>query len=183
MRLRIISGLLKGRYISIPESGGDFRPTLERTRESTAEILKPHIDGAIAADLCAGSGAFGFELISRGASMVDFIEKDRRRASLILKTAEDFRVTDSCRIISRDARSFCKESSGGYDLIFFDPPYDRSDLHNSLPDILKLLSENGILAYQRPRGLPVDVDKHALIEPYDIRNFGETVVEFYKLSK
>lgn len=184
MKLRIISGLLKGRYVSLPENGGDFRPTLERTRESVAEILKPYIENAIAADVCAGSGAFGFELISRGAARVDFIEKDYRRSALIEKNAQSFNVAERCNIIRRDACAFTKGNDGNYDLIFFDPPYNNSDLHCLLGDILKLLSPDGILAYQRPRDFPKDVleKRRLLAKAYDIRTFGETVVEFYKAT-
>jgi 16S rRNA (guanine966-N2)-methyltransferase len=184
MKLRIISGLLKGRYVSIPESGGDFRPTLERTRESVAEILKPYIENSIAADVCAGSGAFGFELISRGAARVDFIENDYRRSALIEKNAQCFNVADRCKVIRRDAGAFTRDSQENYDLIFFDPPYNNSSLHCLIGDILKLLSPDGILAYQRPRDFPKDVlEKRRLsAEAYDKRTFGETVVEFYNAT-
>ena len=184
MKLRIISGLLKGRYVSIPENGGDFRPTLERIRESVAEILKPHVEDAVAADVCAGSGAFGFELISRGASRVDFIEKDYKRSALIEKNALNFNVADRCRVIRCDAGVFTRDGQVSYDLIFFDPPYNNSDLHCLLGDIFRLLSPDGILVYQRPRDYPKDVleKRRISVQPYDIRTFGETVVEFYKAT-
>ncbi|MBN2188552.1 MAG: RsmD family RNA methyltransferase, partial [Chitinispirillaceae bacterium] len=83
MRLRIIAGVLRGRILQCPGRQLAFRPTLERTRTAMADMLQPRIGGSITADLCAGSGAFGFEMLSRGAARVDFIENDRRAAELI----------------------------------------------------------------------------------------------------
>lgn len=179
MKLRIISGLLKGRFISVPDTK-DFRPTLERTRESVAEIIKSRLPGAQVADICAGSGAMGFELLSRGALRVDFIEKDRTRADLIKKNAHQLGVADSCRIISRDVRSFLKNVSEAYDIIYYDPPYDSEEL-KSIGALLDKLTENGILLYEyrkaRKKEKDLDIAPKELL--FDSRTFGDTVVDFY----
>ncbi len=182
MKLRIISGELKGRFLSVPGSSS-FRPTLERTRESVAEILKTVLPGAVAADICAGSGAFGFEMISRGALKVDFIEQDRTRASLIRRNAEALGVEDRVRVITSDARTFVRESRERYDVVFYDPPYDDGNLQELLPSLMNLLRENGILVYERKRGQrektpPSPGDKPKL---YDARLYGESAVEFYRM--
>jgi 16S rRNA (guanine966-N2)-methyltransferase len=178
IRLRIISGFLKGRFISVPETN-NFRPTLERTRESVAEIIKNKLDGAIVADICAGSGAFGFEMLSRGASSVDFIEKDRHRAAQLIKTASQFGLSDQTRVISRDVNSFIKSASGKYDIIFYDPPYDDKDLMYLHEDLVRLLNVDGILLYESRKIHKGAKPSEKKIIPFDIRTFGETVVEFY----
>jgi len=66
--MRIVSGRLRGRNIATP-SGRNTRPTSDQTRESVFNILKhaewaPALDGAIVADIFAGSGALGLEAIS-----------------------------------------------------------------------------------------------------------------------
>lgn len=180
MRLRIISGQLKGRYISISESK-DFRPTLERTRESVAEIIKGIIPDSIVADICAGSGAMGIELLSRGASQVDFVEKDRKRAELIRKNVLDLEIGDRCQIFPRDVKNFLKDSSREYDIIFYDPPYDNEELKTIVELLINRLSAKGILVYEQRRnrkssGTPAS---DSVIKPYDTRIFGDTVVTFF----
>ena len=105
MKLRIISGELKGRYVVVGEGIG-IRPTQERVRESVAEILKRRARGAAVADLCAGSGAFGFEMASRGASSVDFVEVDKLAAVKIRENADALGVADRVRVVRDDVRKF-----------------------------------------------------------------------------
>lgn len=177
MRLRIISGKIRGRFINIPENGVQFRPTLERTRQSVAEIIKTCLPDAIVADVCAGSGAFGFEMVSRGAKRVDFVEKDHRRAELLMQNAKLLGIADQCRFISQDARSFVTRSKELYDVIFYDPPYSDEGLQLLVSDLLKLLAADGILVYERRAKSPISAKIEA--QPYDIRVFGDTVVEFF----
>ena len=75
--MRIVSGRLKGRRIETPD-GRNTRPTSDQTRESIFNILQhaewaPALDGAIVADIFAGSGALGLEAISRGAEFCLFV--------------------------------------------------------------------------------------------------------------
>lgn len=182
MRLRIISGTLKGRFIQIPEHCTQFRPTLERTRQSVAEIIKSYLPNAIVADLCAGSGAFGFEMISRGANRVDFVEKDRKRADILIKNYKLLGVEDRCRCIVDDVRSFVKKNKEKYDVVYYDPPYNDFNLQLLIPDLLNMVSEIGILVYERQaKQNPSTPDKS--IVPFDVRIFGDTIVEFYRSNK
>ena len=151
MKLRIISGLLKGRTIYGPDKDLTFRPTLERTRQSIADMVRPWCSGAIAADLCAGSGAFGFEMISRGAQRVDFVENDRGRAGLIREHAEKFGVLSQCRVVAKDIIAFLRFSGEKYNIVFFDPPYDASHLNGLVPELIKQVAPGGVLLYQRRR--------------------------------
>lgn len=183
MRLRIIAGTLKGRFINIPERNTEFRPTLERTRQSVVEIIKFHLSGAITADVCAGSGAFGFEMISRGALRVDFVEKDRRRADLLMKNSSILSVSDQCRCVVGDVKTFISKNNGPYRVIFYDPPYADETLASLVPDLMKLLAPDGILVYER--ALRHNFLQKAPISEFcfDSRDFGDTVVEFYRFSK
>lgn len=106
------------------------RPTSDAVREAIFNILAPKIDfeGAICADLCAGTGAMGFEALSRGAEFVYFVEKSRKTASQIKKTAELFGISvDSYLIVAGDAVKFAEKfdskNRGKLDLVFIDPPY------------------------------------------------------------
>jgi 16S rRNA (guanine966-N2)-methyltransferase len=180
MKLRIISGLLKGRFVIVPDST-DFRPTSERTRESLAEIIKNQLPGKRVADFCAGSGAMGFEMVSRGAAHVDFIEIDRNRAAIINKNAQNLGISQCCHVITKDIRSFLQNTSELYDVIFFDPPYDNDELKDMISTLLLRLTETGIVVYEfrkmRTSKLISLPDKKVI--PYDSRAFGDTIVEFY----
>jgi 16S rRNA (guanine966-N2)-methyltransferase len=72
--LRIVAGKWRGRRIAVPSAG--VRPTADRVRESWMSIIQQEIPDSRCADLCAGSGALGLELLSRGAEHCEFVEKD-----------------------------------------------------------------------------------------------------------
>ena len=79
--MRIIAGLFKSRKIYSPVTGnnnkpGDIRPTSDRARETVFDILNNRFDfsGFSCLDLFAGTGAFGFECLSRGAGFVNFVD-------------------------------------------------------------------------------------------------------------
>jgi 16S rRNA (guanine966-N2)-methyltransferase len=181
MKLRIISGLLKGRFISVSDKG-EFRPTSERTRESLSQIIQPYLDNARIADICAGSGAFGFEMISRGAVHADFVELDRMRAAAIRKNAGELGIEDKCTVINNDVNYFLEKTSGSYDLIFFDPPYDDQTLKNLVSRLCERLNPDGILLYESRKMRRTDTT-YSLTpdnQPFEIRTFGDTMVSFFK---
>jgi 16S rRNA (guanine966-N2)-methyltransferase len=182
MKLRIVAGSLRGRTLNFPDSKVAFRPTLERTRQALADMLQRNIGGGRVADLCAGSGAFGFEMLSRGAATADFVENDRNRAASIQRHAEKFGVLDRCRIMVRDVTSFAAVAHGAYAVIFFDPPYDREEMAPLVPVLTRMLSPGGMLLYQRRRRKTRESDgaAAALAAPDEIKTFGDTIVECYR---
>ncbi|HUI92275.1 MAG TPA: RsmD family RNA methyltransferase [Chitinivibrionales bacterium] len=179
MKLRIVSGTLSRRYITVDKSSQGFRPTQERVRRAVADALRERIPGAAAADFCAGSGAFGIELISRGAASVDFVESDRRRASAISRMCGELGITNKCRVFTKDIRNFPATCDKFYDVIFFDPPYEDTALAELVPDLCKRLSKGGMLVYEREKSSVSQGDKLSPAE-YDVevRNYGDTAVEF-----
>lgn len=183
MRLRIIAGELGGRYIVLKEGEKAFRPTQERVRQSVAEILKHDIKGSIVADICAGSGAFGFEMISRGADTVDFIEKDRLRAKKINENAEILGCAHKCTVYPRDILFFLKASIRRYDIIYFDPPYDMPLSDSIVSDLGGLLTEDGIVIFEHRRDTIDRENLHSHLRLCDSRVYGETVTDFFQNKK
>lgn len=127
MRLRITSGYLKGRFINVPKSEL-VRPTTERVRETIFNILnnKMSFDGIKVLDMYAGSGALGFECLSRGAGEIHFVEMN----SVIYRTLEDniklMQAEQKCKIFKMPASKFSAlKKSVEYDLILADPPFLR----------------------------------------------------------
>src|SRR5437667_12848625 len=74
--IRIIAGEFKGRRLKTPATD-KVRPTADRVREAWFSILQRSIRGARVLDLFAGSGALGFEALSRGAVSAAFLEPHR----------------------------------------------------------------------------------------------------------
>jgi 16S rRNA (guanine966-N2)-methyltransferase len=86
-------------------------------------ILGSRIDGARVLDLYAGSGALGFESLSRGAAHVTFVEVHRPTAATLSATARHLGVAERCTVIALPAERVAHRLTGPVDLVFADPPY------------------------------------------------------------
>src|ERR1051325_3777815 len=105
--MRIISGIFKSRILHAPK-GEATRPTSDRARESLFNVLNNIIDfdGISVLDLFAGSGAFAFEALSRGAEFATLVEKNRNAIVAIKENAESLDVNSQSEIIQSDVYSF-----------------------------------------------------------------------------
>lgn len=147
--VRIIGGQWKGRKLKFPDRTG-LRPTLGRVRETLFNWLAPRIGGARCLDLFAGSGALGFEALSRGAASVTFVERDRRAAAALHTNATllGAEVIVKCLPAGR----FVAMNTIRYDVIFFDPPFEDTRSLALLPELLSQhLGEDGVLYLELPR--------------------------------
>ncbi len=129
--MRIISGRFKGRRIIAPK-GMIARPTADRTRESLFNILSARDDvtfeGARVIDLFAGSGALGFEALSRGAAFCLFVETDASARGAIRDNIEALGLFGQTRIHRRSATGLgTRPQSAGppFTFAFLDPPYGK----------------------------------------------------------
>jgi 16S rRNA (guanine966-N2)-methyltransferase len=123
-RVRIIGGRWRGRNLTIPESAA-VRPTPNRARETLFNWLAPVISGARCLDVYAGTGALGFEALSRGASQVCFIERDAALATAIKRRAAELGADpEAARVVEQDAEQFLgRASEARFEIAFLDPPY------------------------------------------------------------
>ncbi|QIK36916.1 16S rRNA (guanine(966)-N(2))-methyltransferase RsmD [Caldichromatium japonicum] len=119
--LRLIGGRHRGRRLPFPNHPG-LRPTPDRVRETLFNWLAPVIQGARCLDLFAGSGALGFEALSRGAAQVIMVENAplvvcqlRANAARLGESNLQIDQADALRWLEREAQVF--------DLVFLDPPY------------------------------------------------------------
>jgi 16S rRNA (guanine966-N2)-methyltransferase len=122
--LRVVAGDLRGRRIRVLP-GSLVRPTPDKVREALFDILGPYLSGLAVLDVCAGSGALGFEALSRGASSATFIEADRRVLGVLRENAEHLGVGSRCRILGGRAETLlaARRAGGPFDLVMGDPPY------------------------------------------------------------
>lgn len=128
--MRIIAGKYKGRKINRP-SLTQTRPTTDQTRESIFNILSTFLEREGMAfenlnvlDVFAGSGALGFEALSRGAPYATFMEWDNKACHIIAQNAKHLTVINSVSILQGDARH-PMTADRLYNLIFLDPPYNK----------------------------------------------------------
>ncbi len=127
--MRIVGGRFKGRALAAPESRA-IRPTSDRLRETLFNILEhAHGDpcaGARVVDLFAGTGALGFEALSRGAAFALFVDDGAEARACLRAAVESLGVAGVTRIFRRDATRL-GEAPGGlpFGLAFLDPPYGR----------------------------------------------------------
>jgi 16S rRNA (guanine966-N2)-methyltransferase len=151
--MRIISGELKGRLIKVPDSKL-IRPTTDRVRETLFNLLNNRIsfEGIKVLDLYAGSGALGFECLSRGASHVDFVEKNFVIYKNLLGNIESLNFTERCTIQKMEAVKFTSLSKhSSYDLILADPPFFKDDIYLAVENILSygFLADGSFIIIER----------------------------------
>ena len=155
--MRIISGAWRGRKLIAP-AGLQTRPTADRTRETLFSMLASRLssfDELRIADLYAGSGALGFEALSRGAAHCTFVENDRAaldairaNAAALGATSIDIMATSAIRLPRAPA---CH-------LILADPPYADGSGSAVVASVTaaQWLSPGGWLAIETERGATVD---------------------------
>lgn len=137
--LRIIAGKWRSRKISFTDKA-DIRPTLDRIKETLFNWLQGSINEARCLDLYAGSGALGFEALSRGADSVVFVDQSHETLQHIQEQLQMLEATNGqCQNLSlpRDLLRL----SHPFDIVFIDPPYN-ADLLN---ETLKALSESELI--------------------------------------
>jgi 16S rRNA (guanine966-N2)-methyltransferase len=120
--LKLTGGTLRSRRVSAP-SGRAVRPTPARVKEALFSILGSNVVDARVLDLFAGTGALGFEALSRGAAFVTFVEADRPVATALAKTARELDVADRCDVVATTAERMATRAHQRYDVVFADPPF------------------------------------------------------------
>jgi 16S rRNA (guanine(966)-N(2))-methyltransferase RsmD len=136
---RIIGGSLRGRSFKY---SGDLRtrPMKDRTREAVFNLLGPAVRGAHAIDLFAGTGALGFEAISRGAARATFIERHFPTARLIEENAALLGVSDKIAVVASDTFFWGRRHDPLGDepiAVFCSPPYALYEERG--PDLVSLI--------------------------------------------
>lgn len=119
--LRIIGGAWRSRRLAFPSSEG-LRPTPDRVRETVFNWLTPYLPGAVCLDLFAGSGAFGFEALSRGAARAVLVEKRLEVVAALRHNREQLKA-EQVDIVHADAVEYLRGPVAAFDIVFTDPPY------------------------------------------------------------
>jgi 16S rRNA (guanine966-N2)-methyltransferase len=139
-QIRIIGGEWRGRKLKVPDVA-DLRPTPDRVRETLFNWLAPVIAGANCLDLFAGSGALGFEALSRGAAQVVMVDFSAEVVSLLQQEKEMLKA-EHIEIYCAKVPEQLKLPAKPFDIVFLDPPYQQ----NSLLSCCFYLEEKAFLA-------------------------------------
>ena len=182
MRMRIISGKFKGRFINVPKSNL-IRPTTDRVRETLFNLLNNMIDfkGIKVLDFYAGSGSLGLECISRGAKEVHFIEKNFVIRKNLFENIKTLNVETQCKIFKMTSLKFSQRlPETGYDLILADPPFFKDDIYSVVENIQsnKYLNPESFVVIERSIQTKEKDITHFNVEPFKI--LGDTCL--YKIE-
>ena len=181
--MRITGGKSKGRVLSSLK-GMHIRPTSDKVREAVFDILGQSLGGKKILDLFAGTGSYGIEALSRGATWSLFIDNSGYSMKNIHKNLMICGFQKSGFVLKRDLRRGLPRAhpkfKEGFDIVFIDPPYGR-DL---IPPILEGLSGSGILTSHSlviaesltKDILPVICGK---LRKFDTRIYGKTKIDMY----
>lgn len=181
--MRIIAGRFKGHRLPSPR-GKNVRPTTDRVREAVFSSIGSAVCGTRVLELFAGTGAFGFEALSRGADSVVFVDSDRRVTDLLSEAAQALAVQAQVSILNTTAHQAVKRLAGRseeFGIIFLDPPYSRNHVAELLSSHLfpNLLAGRGLVITERATHT-AQFEAPAAFEKIFERSYGATVVAIFR---
>ncbi len=137
--IRIIGGKWRSRMIAVPDVTA-VRPTPNRVRETLFNWLMADVQDAVCLDAFAGSGALGFEALSRGAKSVTFVDSNKEVVKQLKETAKQLATSHAEFLLANFITEF--KSKQQYKIVFLDPPFHQ----NLIMPCLTLLLEQKLLA-------------------------------------
>jgi 16S rRNA (guanine966-N2)-methyltransferase len=176
--VRIIAGKWRGSPLDTPP-GSATRPTADRVRETLFSMLTSRLgtfEDLRVADLFAGSGALGFEAISRGAAHATFVENDAKAAAIIRRNAE--KLSASMQILASSALALPR--AGPFDLVFADPPYASGSGTAAVRSVLDAgwLASGGWMSVETSRKDSIDVGSLLIDATRDVGRARLTLLRF-----
>lgn len=180
MNIRIISGEFGGRKIDAPD-GTRTHPMGERIRNAMFNSLGDRVADAKVLDAFAGSGSVGIEALSRGASHVTFIERDRIAQKVIADNIALLGVGSKSKLIKASVASWIETYDGElFDLIFADPPYHDPQFSTAMK-LLGLLKPGALMVLSKP-GRSESPTKSGVVV-VDNRSYGDATLTYYRLEE
>lgn len=178
--MRIVAGSAKGRRLCAVK-GLSIRPTSDKVREAVFNILGLEFHYKNVLDLFAGTGAMGIEALSRGSEKVTFIDKDASAIKVINKNLDICGFAEKAKVMKMDVVQALSLKPLAFDLIFIDPPYAAglTGIVLEMIDKNKILADSGVIVSETSKRTVTDARLSGL-QKFDKRQYGDTVVTFYK---
>ena len=147
-QLRLIAGKFRSRLITFFEEDG-LRPTHSRIRETLFNWLTPIIENSTCLDVFAGSGALGFEAISRGAQHVTFCDTSRKVIHTLKENAEKLKINNA-DFLNIDFILQNPIKNKKFDVVFLDPPFKKNVLFSTceLLESRDLLNSGALIYFE-----------------------------------
>ncbi len=142
-QIRINAGEWRSRVLRFPDALG-LRPTPDRVRQTLFNWLGQELHGKACLDLFAGSGALGFEALSRAAAAVVMVEQNPAVHRALTDNAKLLKAT-RLQLLKQDAQQFLAQNRQRFDVIFLDPPYGQGWLDKLLPQLTPHLAPDGVV--------------------------------------
>ena len=169
-RVRIIAGQWRGRKLAFPDRPG-LRPTPDRVRETLFNWLQPVIPGARCLDLFAGSGALGWEALSRGAAEVVMVDSDSQVVQSLKESGKQL-APQGLSVIRSTALDYLAGPAKPFDIVFLDPPFRQGLLTGCIHQLensgwlaphawIYMESETSLQASTLPPGWEISRSKRA----------------------
>jgi 16S rRNA (guanine966-N2)-methyltransferase len=180
--MRVIAGVYRSRLLTAPR-GFTTRPTSDRLRETLFNVLAARVEGAVFADLYAGSGAVGIEAISRGARMVYFVDQAPPAVAAIRANLAALQIKSGFKIECVSVAAGLRRMDERCSIVFMDPPYSaEEDYAKTLGGIgaraETLLTQDGIVVVEHSRKMDAG-DKIGPLERYRVLTQGDAGLSFY----
>lgn len=153
--VRIIGGDLRGRKLPVLDLQG-LRPSADRTRETLFNWLQFDVPGSHCLDLFAGSGALGFEAVSRGAKNVTMLELDRANAKQLKENLSTLKL-DNIELFNQDSLQWLKQpAANAFDIVFIDPPFNQALVEPTLALLFTnaYVHEQSLIYLEQEKNLP-----------------------------
>lgn len=180
--MRIVAGKYRGKKLFSPKND-NVRPTSERAREALFNILNSRFGNDYSdfdlLDIFAGTGAFGFEGLSRGVRSVTFVDIN---TELLKKNAAMFTSEkEKIKIIQSDAANL-SHSLKQYNFVFSDAPYDKGLSEKALSELVKKnwLADGAICIIETRFSEQITISSE--FEQIDERVYGQAKVLFLRYS-
>lgn len=178
--LRLSGGLFRGRKIAVPDTA---RPTEGRVREALFSIWSQAVDGARVLDLFAGSGAVGFEALSRGAASLVLVDSSKEAATGLARSRQKLGIAPEQAVVVTLFLPTAKlPAAGPFDLVFADPPY-AFDRHLDLLGMVgPLLAAGGELVIEHSARTSLPEAGGGLILHRE-KSYGGSALGFYRAAE
>ena len=176
--MRVITGYLKGRIFDSPKSPRTH-PMGDKIRGALFNILGD-IEGFHVLDAFAGSGAIGFEALSRGAASATLIESDRAAQKVIASNIHKLALSQTAILIASSANAWLRSSYDKFEIVILDPPYDNLQ-EATLRQLADRIKPGGILALSLPPMANINLPND--YNTISTKSYGDAQLRLYRRAK
>ncbi|QWT17127.1 16S rRNA (guanine(966)-N(2))-methyltransferase RsmD [Collinsella sp. zg1085] len=189
--MRVIAGEWRGRKLFEPKGRDTVRPTTDRVREAIASMLEAArdagIEGSRVLDAFAGSGALGIEMLSRGASFVQFFDCNKHSIALIQKNLDSLpgaAVHSRVQLGDVLAQRWHVQQMQPFDMVLIDPPYalGPEPAERLIAQLIsaKMLAPGALILVERAQQSPAP--KLSECSLYKEKRYGSSAVNIYRFD-